>query len=161
MKNTNNSSEYICIVVGQSGVGKNNFINSITCSDKCSTSSWITSCTRMYNCVSTIYVHFLYNFIDTPGFNDCQGDYECITSIKDAEIMKTLMKLFPSKNFFFVHFIIIRTNADKKSRCFEKDKNQIEGKFLKSFKEKEFSVLREFMENNNIRKFDLSSFDIF
>ena len=29
MRSTNNSSEYICIVVGQSGVGKNNFINSI------------------------------------------------------------------------------------------------------------------------------------
>ena len=140
----------------------------------------------MYNCVSTIYVHFLYNFIDTPGFNDCQGDDECITSIKDAlscyykfrcllfvmrfqdirltksnaEILKFLMKLLPWKNFFD-HFIIIRANADKKSRSFEKDKNQIEGKFLKSFKEKEFSVLREFMENNNIRKFDLSFFDIF
>ena len=74
MRSTNNSSEYICIVVGQSGVGKSNFINSITCSDKCSTSSWITSCTRMYNCVSTIYDNFLYNFIDTPGFNDCQGE---------------------------------------------------------------------------------------
>jgi hypothetical protein len=60
------------------------------------------------------------------------------------------MKLFPSKNFFD-HFIIIRTYADKNSRCFEKDKNQIEGKFIKSFKDKEFSVLRKFMENNNIR----------
>ena len=176
MRGTNNSSEYICIVVGQSGVGKSNFINSITCTDKCSTSSGLTSCTRMYNCVSTIYDNFLYNFIDTPGFNDCQGDDGCITSIKDAlscydkfrcllfvmrfqdirltksnvEILKTLMKLFPSKNFFD-HFIIIRTNADKNSRCFEKDKNQIEGKFIKSFKDKEFSVLRKFMENNNIR----------
>ena len=74
MRSTNNSSEYICIVVGQSDVGKNNFINSITYSDKCSTSSWITSCTRMYNCVSTIYENFRYNFIDTPGFNDCQGE---------------------------------------------------------------------------------------
>lgn len=164
MRSTNDYSEYICIVVGQSGVGKSSFINSITYSDKCSTSSGVTSCTRIYNCVSTIYGHFFYNFIDTPGFNDCQGDDECITSIKDAlscydklrcllfvmrfqdirltksntEILKTLMKLFPSKNFF-VHFIIIRTNADKKSRCFEKDKNQIEGKFIKSFKEKGFS----------------------
>ena len=75
---------------------------------------------------------------------------KCITSIKDTEILKILMKLFPSKNFFD-HFIIIRTNADKKSRSFEKDKNQIEGKFIINFKEKEFSLLREFMENNNIR----------
>ena len=60
-----------------------------------------------------------------------------ITSIKDAEILKTLMKLFPSKNFFD-HFIIIKTNADKKSRCFEKDKNQIEGKFFKVLKRKNF-----------------------
>jgi len=74
MRSTNDSSEYICIVVGQSGVGKSNFVGGITCTDKCSTSSGVTSCTRMYNCVSTIYDNFLYNFIDTPGFNDCQGE---------------------------------------------------------------------------------------
>ena len=63
--------------------------------------------------------------------------------------LQSLMKLFPSKNFFD-HFIIIRTYADKNARSFENNKKQMKGKFVECLKDKEFSNFRKFIENNNI-----------
>ena len=74
--------------------------------------------------------------------------------------LQSLMKLFPSKNFFD-HFIIIRTYADKNARIFENNKKQMKGKFVECLKDKEFSNFRKFIENNNIRKLDLSFFESF
>ena len=89
MRSTNDSSEYICIVVGQSGVGKSNFINSITCTDKCSTSSGLTSSTRMYNCISRYMIIFFTILLILLDLMIVK--VKCITSIKDAEILKTLI----------------------------------------------------------------------
>ena len=115
----------VVILLGETGVGKSSFINSITESNKCDVSPGSKSCTKGLQLVKLFDSGYNYFFIDTPGLNDSMGDSEHIDLLKKLskkgilstiillnnynikrlsasyeKILKTYMEIFPSENFW-------------------------------------------------------------
>ena len=113
------------ILLGETGVGKSTFINSITESSKCKVSNGAKSCTKDINIVKLFDSGYNYYFVDTPGLNDSMGDSNHISLLKkiskkgilttiilvhnynkmrlsksDIDILKIYMEIFPSENFW-------------------------------------------------------------
>ena len=83
------NDDYICLVLGETGVRKSSFINTITKSNEknannnyCKTSPNTNACTKKFQISRTSYSHNTYSFIDTPGLNDFDGDEKNINAIK-------------------------------------------------------------------------------
>ena len=71
------NDDYICLVIGETGIGKSSFINTITKSNEINasnsyykTQSNINACTKKFQISRTSYAHNTYSFIDTPELND-------------------------------------------------------------------------------------------
>ena len=79
-----NCNDYVCLVLGETGVGKSSFINGITNQQACKVSSEGKACTTKFKIVKTRHENSQYNFIDTPGLNDAKGDEKNINEIKKA-----------------------------------------------------------------------------
>ena len=168
--------DYVCLVLGETGVGKSSFINGITNQNQaCKVSSEGKACTTKFKIVKTMHENSQYSFIDTPGLNDAKGDEKNINEIKtglsdypkfrcilillkfqdirlkdtDIKSLKIFMKCFPSKKFW-EHVFIVRTHADVISKKFKKEKKKIEGKIVQSIDEKEFIDFKKFMTDKNI-----------
>lgn len=170
-----NNNDYICLVLGETGVGKSSFINGITNKKACTVSDKGKACTTKFKIVKTEHEGCNYHFIDTPGLNDAKGDEKNINEIKtglsdypkfrcilillkfqdirltEANIknLKIFMKCFPSKQFW-KHVFIVRTHADTSSKKFKKEKKKIEGKIVESLNEPDFINFKEFMEQKKI-----------
>ena len=130
-------SKYACLVLGESGVGKSSFINSICKTNKCKVKYTVDACTVDYDIIETKHNNNTFIFIDTPGLNDPKGDTGNLKQIKNiivkhpeftcililmrfeevrltkcmVDTLKQLMNCFPIKDFWD-HVIIIRTHAD-------------------------------------------------
>ena len=170
-----NNNDCICIILGETGVGKSSFINGITNKKACTVSDKGKACTTKFKIVKTEHKGCNYHFIDTPGLNDAKGDEKNINEIKtglsdypkfrcilillkfqdirltEANIknLKIFMKCFPSKQFW-KHVFIVRTHADTSSKKFEREKKKIEGKIVESLNEPDFINFKEFMEQKKI-----------
>ena len=172
----NNKSDYICIVLGETGVGKSSFINGITNQNKCKTSNKGTACTKFFNLVSTQYEGSSYSFIDTPGLNDAKGDEKNINQIKKAlsdypkfrcilillkftdirltnstaKNLQILMQCFPLKKFW-EHVFIVRTHADTSNKKFERGKKKIKDSIVNSINGKD---IQDDEEKNDDKSFE-------
>ena len=172
----NNKSDYICIVLGETGVGKSSFINGITNQNKCKTSNKGTACTKFFNLVSTQYEGSSYSFIDTPGLNDAKGDEKNINQIKTAlsdypkfrcilillkftdirltnstaKNLQILMQCFPLKKFW-EHVFIVRTHADTSNKKFERGKKKIKDSIVNSINGKD---IQDDEEKNDDKSFE-------
>lgn len=157
-----NKDDYICLVLGETGVGKSTFINGITKTTECGVSNKGKACTRYFKIVKTNYDGSNYSFIDTPGLNDAKGDEKNINQIKTAlsdypkfrcilvllkfqdirltnstmKNIKILMQCFPVKNFW-KHVFIVRTHADTSSKKFKREKAKIENSIVNSINGKD------------------------
>ena len=134
----NNEVNYI-LVLGQAGVGKTTFVNTIIKSNIFKTSDGRNMCTRECQIGRLTLENKHYSFIDTPDFNDPRGESEneinkaisetpnikCIILLfhiqegridqSTAKLLEKLIKRFPIKNFWD-HIIIVRTHVDEDSR---------------------------------------------
>ena len=170
-----NRDDYVCLVLGETGVGKSSFINGITNQQACKVSSKGKACTMKFKIVKTRYENSQYHFIDTPGLNDAKGDEKNINEIKtglsdypkfrcilillkfqdkrlkdtDIKSLKIFMQCFPSKKFW-EHVFIVRTHADTSSKKFNKEKKKVEGKIVESINEPAFIDFKNFITNRNI-----------
>ena len=171
-----NSDDYVCLVLGETGVGKSSFINGITNQkEACKVSSKGKACTTKFKIVKTRNENSQFYFIDTPGLNDAKGDEKNINEIKtglsdypkfrcilillkfqdqrlkdtDIKNLRIFMQCFPSKKFW-EHVFIVRTHADKSSKKFKKEKKKVEGKIVESINEKDFIDFKKFMTNKKI-----------
>lgn len=170
-----NNNDYICLVLGETGVGKSSFINGITNGKECTVSNKGKACTTKFKIVNIEHEGCIYRFIDTPGLNDAKGDEKNINEIRtslsdypkfrcvllllkfqdkrltDVNIksLKTFMECFPSKQFW-KHVFIVRTHADTSSKKFKKDKEKIKGTIEESINEPDFINFKEFMEQKKI-----------
>ncbi len=144
----NIDDDYVCLVLGETDVGKSSFINGITNSNNCKVGDEGKACTIKFK-VSRSYIgHSQFSFIDTPGLNEAKGDEKNINEIKnglsdypnfrcilillkfqDSRLSKTsvnnlriFMDCFPTKKFW-EHVFIVRTHAEKGGRSFKQTKN--------------------------------------
>lgn len=177
--NCNEDNDYICIVLGETGVGKSSFINGITNKQEaCKVSNSARACTTKFKIVSTAHDNSRFHFIDTPGLNDAKGDEKNINEIKtglsdypkfrciiillkfqemrlkapDITSLKNFMQCFPSKSFWD-HVFIVRTHADTSAKKFKKEKAKVEGKIVESIndeEEKAFIDFKNFMRRKKI-----------
>lgn len=167
----------ISIVLGQIGVGKSSFINGISGKQICQVSSLKTPCTSsVVTLIDFQHENGLYEFIDTPGFDNPRGDEEIFNLIKKAsstisdikciiilfnlqydkltkssiECLKKYMQIFNIPDFWH-HVLIVYTKSykfDSESR----DKIEYtKGKFLQSLKANDNNELKNFMQKNNIK----------
>ena len=142
-----NDEEYISIVLGPIGVGKSNFINSITKSKDCKIYNRPEIGTKKYNITRTVYNKSDYYFIDTPGFGeDFENEFfskelkKAITEYPNIRCLiilihfgeirlpsslingiKKIKEFFPIKDIL-EHVIVVRTHAYKESHRFLKNK---------------------------------------
>lgn len=162
--------EKVAILLGNTGVGKSSFINSITNKKLCKIGDDAISCTKKILQVDTNSNGFNYYFVDTPGLDDGEGhDIKELDSLKskypqintliiclkfqDTKLSQSLktslmkfMEMFPSPEFL-KHVLILRTFAERGEK-FEKNKKKLEGKLLNGIiKDKD---LNDFMKKNNI-----------
>ena len=163
------NNDYICLVLGETGVGKSSFINGITNQKRCKVSDEGKACTIKFDIIKTGN----FAFIDTPGLNDAKGDEKNINQIKTAlsdypkfrsilillkfqekrltesiiKSLKIFMECFPLKQFWD-HVFIVRTHAF--SRNFEKDKAKIKDSIVKSLNKDEFKNFKNFIIKKNI-----------
>ena len=170
-----NCDDYVCLVLGETGVGKSSFINGITNQQACKVSSKGKACTTKFKIVKTRHDNSQYSFIDTPGLNDAKGDEKNINEIKtglsdypkfrcilillkfqdkrlkdtDIKSLKIFMQCFPSKKFW-EHVFIVRTHADTSSKKFNRDKKKVEGKIVESINEPDFVDFKNFITRRNI-----------
>ena len=121
----------VIILLGETGVGKSSFINSITESDKCDISNGSKSCTKGLQLVKFFDSGYNYYFIDTPGLNDSMGDSNNISLLKKISkkgilttiilvnnyenILKTYMEIFPSQNFW-EHVLYVESHFYEKEQ---------------------------------------------
>jgi GTPase Era involved in 16S rRNA processing len=169
------NEDYICLVLGETGVGKSTFINGITRTKECKVSNKGKACTRNFKIVRTQYNRSIYSLIDTPGLNDAKGDEKNINQIKTAlsyspnftcilfllkfqdirltnsttKNLKILMQCFPLK-YFWKHVFIVRTHADTSSKKFEREKAKIRNSIVDSLNGKD--------ENDNQDQKDYDDF---
>ena len=123
-----------CFVLGETGVGKSNFINAITHSNECKVSNGPESCTRNCKLVKTVLGNETFQFVDTPALSDVNNqkaifeiknevskysnikflfillDFQSRISRGLIEAIKTYMKIFPFYDFWN-HVIIIFTKS--------------------------------------------------
>ena len=120
-----NYKDKVVVLLGETGVGKSTFINSITESTNCEVSNGAKACTKGLQLVKEFDSGYNYFFIDTPGLNDSMGDSNHIDLLKKIskkgilttiilvnnynikrlsasyeKILKTYMEIFPSENFW-------------------------------------------------------------
>ena len=171
----NNDNDYICIVLGETGVGKSSFINGITNKKLCAHSDKGKACTTKFKIVKTEHESSQYYFIDTPGLNDAKGDKKNINEIKTGlsdypkfrcillllkfqdkrltdsciKSLKIFIECFPTKKFW-EHIFLVRTHADTSSKKFKKEKEKVKGKIVESLNEKDFIDFKNFIQSRNI-----------
>lgn len=76
----------VAILLGNTGVGKSSFINSITNKKLCKIGDDAISCTKKILQVDTNSNGFNYYFVDTPGLDDGEGDEK---NIKELDSLKS------------------------------------------------------------------------
>ena len=170
------NNDYICLVLGETGVGKSSFINGITNSNSCEVGDQGKACTVKFKISKANIGSSQYSFIDTPGLNDAKGDEKNINEIKNGlsdypkfrcilvllkfqdtrlsntsvKNLQTFMKCFPTKKFW-EHVFIVRTHAEKSGRSFAKTKAKLEGEIVNSINNyDDFKDFKNFMVRNNI-----------
>ena len=131
----NNEVNYI-LVLGQAGVGKTTFVNTIIKSNIFKTSDdGPDMCTRECQIGRLTLENKHYSFIDTPGLDESENEInkaisenpniKCIILLfnihevrikqSTAELLEKLIKRFPIKNFWD-HIIVVRTHVDEDCR---------------------------------------------
>ena len=172
----NANDDYICLVLGETGVGKSSFINGITNSNNCEVGDEGKACTVKFKISKANIGNSQYSFIDTPGLNDAKGDEKYINEIKNGlseypnfrcilvllkfqdtrlnhttlNNLQTFMKCFPTKKFW-EHIFIVRTHAEKNSRSFNQTKKKLEGVIVNSINNyDDFKDFKNFMIKKNI-----------
>ena len=172
----NANDDYICLVLGETGVGKSSFINGITNSNNCEVGDEGKACTVKFKISKANIGNSQYSFIDTPGLNDAKGDEKNINEIKNGlseypnfrcilvllkfqdtrlnrttlNNLQTFMKCFPTKKFW-EHIFIVRTHAEKNSRSFNQTKKKLKGEIVNSINNyDDFKDFKNFMIKKNI-----------
>ena len=172
----NANDDYICLVLGETGVGKSSFINGITNSNNCEVGDEGKACTVKFKISKANIGNSQYSFIDTPGLNDAKGDEKNINEIKNGlseypnfrcilvllkfqdtrlnrttlNNLQTFMKCFPTKKFW-EHVFIVRTHAEKNSRSFNQTKKKLKGEIVNSINNyDDFKDFKNFMIKKNI-----------
>ena len=172
----NANDDYICLVLGETGVGKSSFINAITNSNNCEVGDEGKACTVKFKISKANIGNSQYSFIDTPGLNDAKGDEKNINEIKNGlseypnfrcilvllkfqdtrlnsttlNNLQTFMKCFPTKKFW-EHVFIVRTHAEKNSRSFNQTKKKLKGEIVNSINNyDDFKDFKNFMIKKNI-----------
>ena len=172
----NANDDYICLVLGETGVGKSSFINGITNSNNCEVGDEGKACTVKFKISKANIGNSQYSFIDTPGLNDAKGDeknkneiknglseypnFRCILVLlkfQDTRLnrttlnnLQTFMKCFPTKKFW-EHVFIVRTHAEKNSRSFNQTKKKLEGEIVNSINNyDDFKDFKNIMIKKNI-----------
>ena len=170
------NDDYICLVLGETGVGKSSFINAITNSNNCEVGDEGKACTVKFKISKANIGNSQYSFIDTPGLNDAKGDEKNINEIKNGlseypnfrcilvllkfqdtrlnrttlNNLQTFMKCFPTKKFW-EHVFIVRTHAEKNSRSFNQTKKKLKGEIVNSINNyDDFKDFKNFMIKKNI-----------
>ena len=131
----NNEVNYI-LVLGQAGVGKTTFVNTIIKSNIFETSDDRYMCTKKCQIGRLTLENKHYSFIDTPGLDESENEInkaisetpniKCIILLfnihekkridqSTAKLLEKLIKRFPIKNFWD-HIIVVRTHVDEDSR---------------------------------------------
>ena len=153
----------VIILLGETGVGKSTFINSITESNECKVSPGPKACTKELQFVKLFDSGYNYFFLDTPGLNDSMGDSNHINLLKKIskkgilstiilvnnynikrltssyeKILKTYMEIFPSENFW-EHVLYVE------SHFYEEEQKE---SIADSIRSSQF--LSDFMKNKNI-----------
>ena len=75
----------IVVLLGETGVGKSSFINSITNSNECKIGHSSKACTEQIQIVKYFYDGYNIFFVDTPGLNDPRGDFNNIMQIQQIK----------------------------------------------------------------------------
>jgi len=172
----NIDDDYVCLVLGETGVGKSSFINGITNSNNCKVGDEGKACTIKFKVSRATIGHSQFSFIDTPGLNDAKGDEKSINEIKkgisyypnfrcilillkfqDIRLSKTsvnnlriFMNCFPNKKFWD-HAFIVRTHAEKGGRSYLQTKKKLEGEIVKSINNyDDFKDFKNFMIKKHI-----------
>ena len=167
----NNEVNYI-LVLGESGVGKTTFINTIIKSNIFETSKGRDMCTKKCSIGRLTFKNKHYSFIDTPDFNDPSGKSEneinkainetpnikCIILLfsilekriaqSTAKLLEKLIKRFPIKNFW-EHIIVVRTRVDEDCRRIDKYEREENKNILLDFVNNEESM-KNYMKNFGI-----------
>ena len=143
----NNEVNYI-LVLGQAGVGKTTFVNTIIKSNIFKTSDdGPDMCTRECQIGRLTFENKHYSFIDTLNFDDPYDESEneinkaisenpnikCIILLfnihevridqSTAKLLEKLIKRFPIKNFW-EHIIVVRTHVDEDCRYGKRDRKE-------------------------------------
>jgi GTPase Era involved in 16S rRNA processing len=143
----NNEVNYI-LVLGQAGVGKTTFVNTIIKSNIFKTSDdGPDMCTRECQIGRLTLENKHYSFIDTPGFDGPRSESEieinkvisetpnikCFILLfnihegrmdqSTAKLLEKLIKRFPIKNFW-EHIIVVRTHVDEECRYGKRDRKE-------------------------------------
>ena len=170
------NDDYICLVLGETGVGKSSFINAITNSNNCEVGDEGKACTVKLKISKANIGYSQFTFIDTPGLNDAKGDENNINEIKNGlseypnfrcillllkfqdtrlnnttlNILQIFMKCFPTRKFWD-HVFIVRTHAEKIGRSFLQTKKKLEGEIVNCINNyDDFKNFKNFMIKENI-----------
>ena len=169
---TYNNEVNFVLVLGNTGVGKTTFINTITKSNIFEISEGPHMCTKKCSIGRLTFKNKHNSFIDTPDFNNPYGKSEneinkaisenpnikCIILLfnihevrikqSTAELLEKLIKRFPIKNFW-EHIIVVRTRVDEdcsRIRKYEREKNK--------------NILLDFVNNEESMKNYMKNFGI-
>ena len=160
-------------VIGITGVGKSQFLNALTDSQKATSSSSGNSHTQNFEIIPVGFEKKILRGVDTPGLSDSKDNKEKINKIKQLlsvfpriqklivvkkyndiridsgiqDALKVFMESFPLQNFWD-YVIIVNTWAETDSRAFKNFKKNEFKKF--SDKVNECENLKEYMQKNNI-----------
>lgn len=165
----------VIILLGETGVGKSTFINSITESTECDVSNGSKACTKKLQLVNFFDSGYNYFFIDTPGLNDSMGDSNHIELLKKIskkgilstiilvnnynikrltasyeKILKIYMEIFPSENFW-EHVLYVESHFYAEEQKESLADSIRDSKFLTDFMEKKNIILPQ-----NIKTFKIN-----